>query len=138
MNAPTPAVPPHVVAFIRAHISSLVQLEVLLHVFKASPTALSAARVAKETYLSEPVTSAWLEGFADIGLVERVDGDYRLLEEQGVPELLADVADVFARRRFTVSRLLYGSAPVDAKVSLAEAFRFRRNTRNTRNTRKDC
>ncbi len=121
-----PPIPAHVVTFLRDHVSSLLQLEVLLLVAEADEPR-PAAELAAEMYLAEPVVAEWLDTFTAKGFCKYyADEGYRGLKILAVAELLQDVADTYVRRKVTVGRLIHGAPEPDPKISLAEAFRLRR------------
>lgn len=125
-----PPIPAHVATFLRDHVSSLLQLEVLPMVAEADEPR-SAAELAAEMYLAEAVVTEWLDTFTAKGFCRYyADEGYRGVKVLAVAELLLDVADTYVRRKVTVGRLVHGTAP-DPKVSLAEAFRLRREDRDS-------
>lgn len=125
-----PPIPAHVVTFLRDHISSLLQLEVLLLVAEADEPR-SAASLAAEMYLSEAVVTEWLDTFTAKGFCKYYeDQGYRGLKILAVAELLQDVADAYVRRKVTVGRLIHGAPRPDPKASLADAFLLRREDRD--------
>lgn len=125
-----PPIPPHVVTFLRDHVTSLLQLEVLLLVAEADEPR-TAADLAAQMYLSEGVVADWLDAFVAKGFCRSEDVGYRGLKIPAVAELLIDVADTYVRRKVTVGRLIHGAPPTDPRISLAEAFRLRRDDRDS-------
>lgn len=126
-----PPIPPHVATFLRDHISSLLELEALLLVAEAD-VPRSAAEVAAEMYLAEPVVAGWLDVFVAKGFARHYEDEgYRGVKIPAVAELLLDVADTYVRRKVTVGRLIHGAPPQDPRISLAEAFRLRREDRGS-------
>lgn len=117
--------PPRVVQFIGTHITSLLQLEVLLLVFEGGRRARTAKELATEMYLSAGALAGWLDGFVESGFCERDDGQYRLSESQEIVALLSEVADCYLRRRVSVGRLIFGSR--DSRHALSEAFRIQKD-----------
>jgi hypothetical protein len=132
MSSPVPPLPTRVVAFIREHVTSLNQLEALLLVFEAGRRARPAADISAEMYLPEPVVAAWLTGFVQTGLCEETPDGFRLPDDAATYDLLAEVADTYVRRKVSVGRLIYAPAADDPKISLADAFRLRRDDRRER------
>jgi hypothetical protein len=124
----SPALPEPVLAFLHAHVRSVLQLEALLLVFEAAGESLPAAEVATAMYLSEAVVAEWLAGFTSAGFCEQDSAGFRLTEDGETVKLLAEVAASYLRRPVTIGRVIFGaeSAP-DPRVSLAEAFRLRRD-----------
>lgn len=126
-----PPIPAHVVTFLRDHISSLLQLEVLLLVAEADEPRAARA-LAADMYLAEAVVAEWLHTFTAKGFCQYYEDEgYRGLKIPAVAELLLDVADTYIRRKVTVGRLIHGAPEPDPKVSLAEAFRLRRDDKDS-------
>lgn len=132
MTSPAPPLPPRVVAFIRAHVSTLLQLESLLLIVESGRHTRTAADVSTEMYLPEVTVAKWLDQYTELGFCER-DGDgYRVPDDAAVYELLAEVADTYVRRKVSVGRLVYGPLIEDPKIALADAFRIRKDDRKDR------
>jgi hypothetical protein len=124
-----------VVTFLRGHISSLLQLEVLLLVAEADEPR-PAADLATEMYLAEAVVTEWLDTFTAKGFCKFYEDEgYRGLKIPAVAELLQDVADTYVRRKVTVGRLILGATGPDPKTSLADAFRLRRDDKDSKGGR---
>ncbi|HET7309848.1 MAG TPA: hypothetical protein VFJ17_00820 [Mycobacteriales bacterium] len=133
MTNPGPPLPPRVVAFIRQHVDSLLQLESLLLIVESGRQPRSAADVSAEMYLPESSVAQWLDGYVDLGFCERVDDGYRVPDDAATYELLSEVGDTYVRRKVSVGRLVFGPPVEDPKIALADAFRLRRD----RDDRKD-
>jgi hypothetical protein len=119
--------PARVVAFVRQHVSSLLQLEALLLVFEGGQRTRSAADVSAEMYLPAGVVEAWLVEYTEAGFCEHTPNGYRLRDDPEVYDLLAEVADTYIRRKVSIGRLVFGPPTEDPKISLAEAFRLRKD-----------
>ena len=132
MTSSVPPLPPRVVAFIREHVSSLLQLESLLLVVESGRQTRTAADVSAQMYLPEATVAQWLDGYVDLGFCERSDDGYRLPDDAATYELLAEVADTYVRRKVSVGRLVFGPPVEDPKIALADAFRLRRDDRKDR------
>jgi hypothetical protein len=129
---PAPPLPPRVVEFIRAHVSSLLQLEALLLIVESGRRSRSAADVSAQMYLPAATVAQWLDGYVDLGFCER-DGDaYRVPDDAATYDLLTEVADTYVRRKVSVGRLVFGPPVDDPKIALADAFRFRKDERKDR------
>jgi hypothetical protein len=116
--------PDRVVAFLRSHVRSILQLEALLLVFEAAPQACVAYRLALQMYLSEDVVAAWLDGWVEGGFCEyAVSEGYRVVADDEIGKLLGEVATTYLHRPVSVGRCIF--AEPDPKRSLAEAFRVR-------------
>jgi hypothetical protein len=125
---PDPGEPlsPEVVAFVRGHITSLLQLETLLLVFEAGQRPLTAQSVAAQMYLSPAVVEQWLVDFAAAGLTQQGADGFTLADSADVYNVLSEVADAYVRRRISLSRLVFESFRPDPKTSLSDAFRLRK------------
>lgn len=117
--------PPHVIAFVEAHVTSLLQLETLLLVFESGQRPVTADRVAAQMYLGARVVKQWLDGFTAAGLAARTAEGYVLADSPAVYDILSDVADTYLKRRISLSRILFESPRRDPKTSLSDAFRLR-------------
>jgi hypothetical protein len=132
VTEPVQPLPPRVVEFLRAHVSSLLQLEALLLVVESGRQARSAASISAEMYLPEPTVAQWLDGYVDLGFCEQNEEGYLLPDDIATHELLAEVADTYLRRKVSVGRLVFGPPVADPKIALADAFRLRRDDRKDR------
>jgi len=135
MTSSMPPLPPRVVEFVRAHVSSLLQLEALLLIVESGRKQRTAADVSAEMYLPEATVAQWLDGYVDLGFCDRVDDAYRLPDDAAIFDLLTEVADTYVRRKVSVGRLVFGPPVEDPKIALADAFRLRKDDR--RDDRKD-
>ena len=132
MTDPVPPLPPRVVAFIRDHVSSLLQLEALLLVVESGRQLRSAADVSAQMYLPQATVAQWLDQYVAKGFCDK-DGDaYRVPDDAATYELLAEVADTYVRRKVSVGRLVFGPPVEDPKIALADAFRLRKDDRKDR------
>jgi len=119
-------VPPPVVAFIREHVRSLLQLEALLLVFESGERSRSAADLSSEMYVPVQALAGWLDEFADNGFCVHDDLGYRGPVDPDTFRLLGEVAEAYVRRPVSVGRLIFGSARDDL-VELSDAFRLRKD-----------
>lgn len=127
-DAPDP-LSPRVVAFIREHVTSLLQLEALLLVFEAGGASLSAERLSAQMYAPVAVLAQWLDEYAAVGLLDRGEEGYRLADSPEVFQLLSEVADCYLRRRISLSRVIFGAGREerpDQRTRLSDAFRLRK------------
>ena len=119
--------PPHVVTFLRANITSLLQLETLLLVFEAGRRPVSADDVASQMYLGPSVVRQWLEEFTHSGFAQSTPEGYVLADSREVFDLLSDVADAYLRRRIALGRVIFASSSHrDARMKLSDAFLLRK------------
>lgn len=126
MADPADPLSPEVVAFVRTHVDSLLQLEALLLVFESGREARSAESLSAQMYAPAGVVSQWLDRFVQTELLERIEGGYRTRDTPAVQELLDAVADAYVRRRISLQRLVF-ARPSSPAASFAEAFRFRKD-----------
>lgn len=119
--------PPVVQAFLDEHIFSASQLEVLLVLREDAGRSWSLAEVSRRTALPQSSLGPWLDAFVSRGLLTREGDTYRFAPADAEAEgVVAEVADVYARRRTTVSRHIYARTQ-DPLVRFADAFRLRRD-----------
>ena len=120
--APLPA---NVVAFLKGHVTSLLQLEALLLVVESEPAARTVGDIAAEMYVPSEAVAGWLSDFAAGGFCSADAGRYSAPKDEATYDLLNDVADAYLRRPVSVGRLIFGSGRDDL-ASLSEAFRLRK------------
>lgn len=121
-----PPLPPEVRAFLGAHIGSVSQLELLLLVHD-QPGLRGVDELAAEFYLAPSAFQPWLTAFAAQGLLREQGGLFGPPPpEEPVTQLVAQVADTYARRRVTVSRYVYASRD-DPVQRFADAFLLRKD-----------
>lgn len=121
--------PDDVQAFLREHVTSVMQLEVLLHL-RAAPAACTPMQVSREVGGSVDAAIGCLRALEQTGLVEQVDDESELLyrfapRSKKLSEGVAAVADSYARRKVAVVTQIF-SRPDDPLQSFSDAFRIRR------------
>jgi hypothetical protein len=122
--------PDHVQAFLREHITSVMQLEVLLHV-RAAQAPCTPMQVSREVGGSVDAAIGCLTSLEQSGLTARTDDESDLLFRFAprTPKLRAGVdavADAYARRKVAVVTQIF-SRPDDPLQSFSDAFRIRRS-----------
>lgn len=116
-------------AFIRKHISSVEQVEVLLLLSRTSPREWSAVTVGRELRI-DPVSAARrLADFHEQGLVSvRVTDEAILYWYEGSSpaddRMIAELDREFRDRRMSLISLIFAS-PLDDLQAFADAFRLR-------------
>jgi len=120
------SLPPQVVAFIKEHVRSLLQLEALLLVYESGERSRTAADLSAEMYVPVKALEGWLDEFAANGFCVHDEQGYRGPTDHGTYELLAEVSEAHVRRPVSVGRLIFGSARDDL-VELSDAFRLRKD-----------
>jgi hypothetical protein len=104
-------VPPHVRAFLREHIKSHEELEILLLVYRQLDRDCTANAVAAELGMNPTIAREALESLCRENLLRsRASGSsvFFDMREQpiGIRNLVKDVADVFQQHRFDIVALL--------------------------------
>lgn len=116
--------------FIRNHISSVEQLEVLLLLKEQTTQQWTAAQVAQKLYRQPGSVAGHLEAFRSAGLITRTDGrepTYRYAPNSGVDDVTVSALErAYRERKDTVIRLIF-SRPPDTLRSFSDAFRFRKD-----------
>ncbi len=116
-------------AFIREHIASVEQVEVLLLLYRSSPREWSAVAVGRELRI-DPVSAARrLSDFRERGLISVRAADEALVYwyEGSSPSndrMISELDREFRDRRTTLISLIF-STPSDDLRAFAEAFRLR-------------
>ncbi|MGH2942292.1 MAG: hypothetical protein ACRDLN_05920 [Solirubrobacteraceae bacterium] len=124
-------IPAHIVRFLRQEMESVRELETLL-ALRASAATRTTDSLAAELRSGVRWTEQQLEGLRAKGLVRIAQDEsgapsYRYAP--GTTDLAAivdAVADLFAKRRSTVIRLIFADTDQDVLRSFADAFRIRR------------
>ncbi|MEW6272677.1 MAG: hypothetical protein AB1689_25640 [Thermodesulfobacteriota bacterium] len=129
-------IPEHVQRFVREHIDSVEQLDVLLLLFRTSPREWSAVAVSRELRI-DPVSAARrLDDFHARELLTVRAGDEALLYSyvRGGPndEAIADLATAYAERRTTLIQFIFEAPSRDVRV-FADAFRLRKKDKDRGN-----
>jgi hypothetical protein len=114
-----------VVAFVKAHVRSLLQLEALLLVLESRDRRRTLADLSAEMYVPVGALQGWLDGYAQNGWCTHDDDGYGPPEDAECYRILTQVSDAYVRRPVSVGRLIFGSSRDDL-VSLADAFRLRK------------
>lgn len=129
---PPEEIPAPVLQFLRHEIESVRELEVLLALRASSATRTTAA-LAAELRSAARWTEQQLESLRAKGLVSAATDDSGSSGYRYAPRTtdLADIvdtaADLFAKRRLTVIRLIFADTETDVLRSFADAFRIRRD-----------
>jgi hypothetical protein len=122
-------IPADVRAFVREHIDSLEQLEVLLLVHRSAPRRWSAAAVSRELRIDVASAARRLADLHGRRLLERAgDGDeaeYWHAPDSAHDSVLRDLAATYAERRVTLIEFIF-AAPVREVRVFADAFRIRK------------
>ena len=119
-------------AFLRAHVTSVMQLEVLLHL-RASPDAVDPTQLSRELGGSVDSAIGCLLDLERSGLVERSDDPGELCfryapRDEGLDGSVDAVADAYAKRKVAVVTAIF-TEPADDLRSFSDAFRIRKDKR---------
>lgn len=123
-------VPPEVSDFLRDHISSVLELELLLLLRGAPARTWTGAELAREMKIDASWAGEQLARFTARGILVRTGAagaQYRYAPHPGpLDETIATVADVYASHRVTIIGLIF-SKPTSTLKSFADAFRIRKD-----------
>jgi predicted ArsR family transcriptional regulator len=116
--------------FIRDHINSVEQLEVLLLLMENAQQEWSAAQVAQKLYRQPVSIAGHMDALRAAGLLTKTQGKeilYRYAPHSRTMESTVSSLDrAYRERKDTVIRLIF-SRPPDALRSFSDAFKFRKN-----------
>lgn len=122
-------IPEDVKQFIYRHISSMMQLEVLLFLFNHSSQAWSVTALVREFRVDPYWVENELQDLCDEGLLKTAtspEQTYRYEPASADQErAVQGLAKAYADRRVTVTSLIY-SKPVDNIRVFADAFKLRK------------
>lgn len=123
-------IPQNVQALIAAHISSVVQLELLLLLHGEPARERTPTDISKELRVDAGWVAGQLRELAAAGLLTQTDGPNPAFRYQAARPELHDAVEGLARayteRRVTVIGLIF-SKPSDPIRSFTDAFRLRRD-----------
>jgi hypothetical protein len=123
-------IPEEVRRFLREHISSLFQLELLLLLYEKKAQGWCAEDANRELHSGPELVRRQLEDFHSRGLVSRSEDSEVTYQYNPVTAELdhavSAVAKVYKERRVSVTAFIY-SSPVDNIRIFAEAFRIRKD-----------
>jgi DNA-binding IclR family transcriptional regulator len=117
--------PPQVVRFVRRHVTSAGQLDVLLLLRGSPERSWTASAVAQEVYGDMAAVAPLLDTLCAQGLLVTTPDGYRYRPKtRALAKSVEELADAYTRMRHRVIRAIY-EAP-DPAVSFSEAFRVRK------------
>jgi hypothetical protein len=120
-----PALPEHLVEFIRRDIHSVLQLEILLLIHERGGP-WTPSRVAHELRITDQSAALHLRDLHLRGLLGApLEGAYEFTPQAGLRALVDELAACYAATRYTIINLIF-SEPGDSARTLAAAFRFRK------------
>ena len=119
---------PEVIGFLRDHIDTVLELELLLLLRNAPARSFTAADLAHELKIDPVHADAQLDKFCQRGLVSCGDGpprSYRYAPQTpAIEAIVAAVAAAYATRRVTMIGLIFSKPTLNLKT-FADAFRLR-------------
>jgi hypothetical protein len=123
-------IPREVQKFLREHITSLYQLEILLLLYEKRDAAWTVPDVNRVLQTNESHIESQLEEFHHRGLVDYIEQpekkyQYRIGSDK-TDEIIGAVAQAYKERRLSVTSFIY-STPLDNVRRFADAFRLRKD-----------
>lgn len=122
---PEGALPDYIRKFIREHISSVEQLEILLHLFRISPRMEPSEAVAQTLYLSPESTERQLQRFSEKGLIAMQRGTpttFGIADRfTSLGVQIEGLSKCYRERRVSVINEIF-SNPISTLQSFADAF----------------
>jgi hypothetical protein len=125
---PAGPVPPDVRRFIVEHIHSVAQLEVLLLLQRDPEVAWTAEEVGREMRYPAGWAATQLVDYCRERLVAEIPGEvsrYRYAPSPRLAGAVEALADLYPRRRTTVTQLIFSRGEDDVRL-FSDAFRIRR------------
>jgi hypothetical protein len=127
------AISSHVIGFIADHISSVVQLEVLLLLHAQRDRRFTAEELAKELRVNPDWIVGQVQNLCDRGILTcNQSGVWTLQYQPRTSDLdntVAELARTYEERRVSVITLIFNK-PTDQVKSFADAFRIRKDGGN--------
>ena len=123
-------IPIHVAAFIVDHISSVVQLEVLLLLLARRASEATADDLSRELRVNADWVITQMQPLCDTGILAVAGGRYQYRPKSSdIDQTVQDLARTYNERRVSVITLIFNK-PTGQVQSFADAFRIRRNGGN--------
>lgn len=121
-------IPPDVQAFIREHLSSVAQLEILLLLHGRQPEPCTIDNVAESLRIDPTWAASEIQGLRARGLFEEVGQEtFRYAPVNARLDATVDgLARAFSTHRVSVITMIF-STPSDSVGSFADAFKLRRD-----------
>ncbi len=117
-------------SFVRAHLSSVEQVEVLLLLHRTAPRRWTAVATSRELRLDPVSVARRLSEFHEHGILAVVPGAEALEywyepSPAAPPRTLSELGTAYRDRRTSLINLIF-AAPVDDARAFADAFRLRK------------
>jgi hypothetical protein len=117
--------PPDVKEFIREHIHSLAQLEVLLALHREPERLWTVDEMTNVLFLRRPMVNDLLMDVVHRGFAARDGEQFRYHSaNEGVRRAIDRLAELYKERRVAVTTEIF-SKPIDFVKAFADAFRLR-------------
>ncbi len=116
--------PDEVRQFIRQNITSIEQLEILIHLYYISPKAETSEAISSALYLSAESTARQLTHYSEKHIINSAnDGKsyYIANKEAPIAKQIGNLATSYRERRVSVINEIY-SNPISTLQSFADAF----------------
>lgn len=117
-----------VLNFIREHIESVEQLEILLLLYHQSDRSWTADEIARELRSSPQSARKRLAVFEMRGFIRQSDASSKSFQydprDAGIDEGIKALAEAYQLRRVTIIDVIF-SKPTEKMQTLADAFKFR-------------
>lgn len=114
-------------AFVRKHVRSVGELEVLLWLRTHPQRAWTADEIARELRNNRNAATEYLRHFVRTGLAREIDlGRYQYVADGAMHEQVTALADAYAERPVSVVDLIYAE-PRDQVQMLADAFKIKKD-----------
>ncbi|HEY1013150.1 MAG TPA: MarR family transcriptional regulator [Herpetosiphonaceae bacterium] len=122
--------PDDLAAFLRQHIPSLHQFEILLLIYTDPPRVWTAKTIAQHLYLPPELVAERLADLSDRGLVQRTETDERAGQFESLlthVSIVQRLARFYAERRVTIISFIFAQ-PNETVRSFADAFKLRKES----------
>jgi hypothetical protein len=111
--------------FLREHVNSIEQLEILLRLYEIAPQSETSAELASALYLSSESIERRLNAYAEKGILVRSGPEpwhYSLAsKESGYGRRIGELARLYRERRVSIINEIF-SNPIAAVQTFADAF----------------
>lgn len=119
-----PEIPDHIRRFVLTSIPSVPHLEALLLLRSSMARAWVEPDLARRLYVPEGTAVAILREFEQAGLVtRRPGGEFQLIEDPAIGNLVAELAEVYGRHLVRITDLVHSRMDRRA-LKFADAFRL--------------
>jgi hypothetical protein len=126
LNEPLSAIPENVRAFLREHVASYEQLEVLLFLHTYPEQTWSPAAVAAELHIADDLATSALDELSRRSIVDasgqQRHARYRLGSDDKLRQLVDLVARAYADNHLDMVRLMSANAIERIRATVARAF----------------